>query len=131
VSAVAAFNSELLLVATVKVLALYQLQEGQLTKAAYCFTREPITSLSTAPAAAAAAADGGGGGGVTAAAAAVGSNAGLVFAADALFGVTVFRVSHFGVLGFIWRYSGWKVTSCGLFSSVVVHAPASLGVVLI
>lgn len=78
VTAVAAFNKELLLVATRQVLALYQLKDDQLSKAAYCFVRAPIVSLSAMPAAASLAAASG--------------SLGMVLAADTLMGVTVFQV---------------------------------------
>lgn len=78
VSAVAAFNRDLLLVATQQVLALYQLKEDQLCKAAYCFVRAPIVSLSAMPASPGLAAASGG--------------LGLVLAADKLMGVTAFQV---------------------------------------
>jgi hypothetical protein len=84
VSALAAVGEDLLLVATHQVLALYCLKQNVLVKAAYCFTRAPILSLSLAPWAAAAAAG---------AAGSSSSDSGrLVLAADTQMGVTVYQV---------------------------------------
>jgi hypothetical protein len=78
VTAVEAFNKDLLLVATRQVLVVYQLKDDQLSKAAYCFVRAPIVSLSAMPAAAGLAAASG--------------SLGMVLAADTLMGVTAFQV---------------------------------------
>jgi hypothetical protein len=86
VTAVAAFNDSLLLVATKTVLALYQLQQERLVKVAYCFTRAPVVSLSPAPSSIAASKAGAGA-----------SSLGLVLASDMLMGVIAFEVMEMAV----------------------------------
>jgi len=91
VSAVAAFSSELLLVATRQVLALYQLQQqDRLIKVAYCFTRAPIVSLS--PAAGAGITTSAAAGSRSSSSSSSSSSLGLVLAADSLQGVAVYQV---------------------------------------
>jgi hypothetical protein len=110
VTAVAAFNDSLLLVATKNVLALYQLQQERLVKAAYCFTRAPIVSLSPAPT------------GVEASSAGAGaSSLGLVLASDMLMGAIAFQVMDMAV-GAGLAGMGFCQTVIACLSTLSLHA---------